>query len=188
MECEGHTERWADLARRNGRIVHSEMQLHLIARPIGPPASEGYDPGPGYSAGTLRRDERAALLEHLRPATATPQQCWFAVWDGWGSLDNQGVQARVEHPARSYLLARGPLEAVLPSVLHEPWDQSPSLWWPEDRAWIVATEVDYAWTYVGGTSELINGIVLDERLEALPARLTDKPFYDSDVLNAALDP
>lgn len=109
------------------------------------------------------------------------------MWEGWGSLDDQGIRERVELPDRSYLLARGSLEAVLPSVLDAPWDQSPSLWWPEDRAWIVATEVDHAWTYVGGTNELTDSIVLDKRLEALPARLNDRPFYDSDVLNAALD-
>lgn len=67
-----------------------------------------------------------------------------------------------------------------------PWDQSPNLWWPEDRSWIVATEVDYAWTYVGGTSRLIERLLTDQRLEALPAKLSDKPFYDSDVLNASL--
>ena len=34
---------------------------------------------------------------------------------------------------------------------------------------------------------VIEGLLDDRRLESLPARLTDKPFYDSDVLNAALD-
>ncbi|MDQ6617805.1 MAG: hypothetical protein M3083_24425 [Actinomycetota bacterium] len=61
------------------------------------------------------------------------------------------------------------------------------MWWPDDRAWRVATEVDYAWTYVGGTSHLVDRLLGDERLEALPARLTDQPFYDSDLLNTALD-
>jgi hypothetical protein len=30
-------------------------------------------------------------------------------------------------------------------------------------------------------------LLADERLEALPAQLSDQPFYDSDLLNAALD-
>ncbi|MEA3218698.1 MAG: hypothetical protein QOJ19_4854, partial [Acidimicrobiia bacterium] len=87
----------------------------------------------------------------------------------------------------SYFLARGSIDEVLPSTLDEPWDQSPNLWWPDDRAWIVATEVDFAWTYVGGSSELIEELLNEARLEALPALLTDKPFFYSDVLNAALD-
>jgi len=36
--------------------------------------------------------------------------------------------------------------------------QSPQWWWPEDRAWFVATEIDYPWTYVGGSYDLINGL------------------------------
>lgn len=64
---------------------------------------------------------------------------------------------------------------------------APNLWWPEDRAWIVVTEIDYAWTYVGGTVRLIEKLLADNELEVLPARLSDKPFYDSDVMNARLD-
>jgi hypothetical protein len=66
-------------------------------------------------------------------------------------------------------------------------DQSPTLWWPDDRAWFVATDIDYPWTYIGGSTELIDEPLADDRLEVLPARLTDKPFHDSDTVNARLD-
>jgi hypothetical protein len=183
----GRTERWAEIAERNGRLVHPEMQLHVITRPIGTGPADGYDPGPGYNSGSLPREERGVLAEHLRRATAASDDCWFCVWDGFGGMDDQGVEERVQLPGRNYFLGRGSVDDALPSVLDEPWDQSANLWWPNDRAWVVATEIDYAWTYVGGTSELIQGLLDDPRLEALPARLTDMPFYDSDVLNAALD-
>jgi hypothetical protein len=62
-------------------------------------------------------------------------------------------------------------------------DQCPSLWWPDDRAWMVATDVDHAWTYVGGSAALIEALLGDDRLEALPARLTDGFFRDSDTVN-----
>jgi len=51
----------------------------------------------------------------------------------------------------------------------------------------VATEIDYAWTYVGGRAGLIEKLLASDTLEVFPAKLTDKPFYDSDVVNAALD-
>jgi len=73
----------------------------------------------------------------------------------------------------------------LPEVFWE--DQSPNLWWPDDRAWFVATDIDYAWTYIGGSTELIDQLLADDRLEVLPARLTEKPFHDSDTVNARLD-
>jgi hypothetical protein len=58
---------------------------------------------------------------------------------------------------------------------------------PDDRAWCVATEADYAWTYAGGTRHLVERLLADDRLEVLPARLTDRPFYGNDLLNATLD-
>ena len=183
---DGTRERWAQIAARNGRLVHPEMQLHMISRPIGVPPLEGDDPYLGYNP-SLAPDQRAALADHLRRATGTPDDCWFCVWEGFGRMDDQGVEERVVLPHRSYFLAHGPLDDVLPSVLDEPWDQSPNLWWPDDRAWIVATEIDFAWTYVGGSTELIEELLEDTTIEALPALLTDKPFLDSDVLNAALD-
>ncbi len=40
--------------------------------------------------------------------------------------------------------------------------QSPQWWWPPDRSWFVATEIDDPCTYVAGPARLI------ERVEALP--------------------
>lgn len=49
----------------------------------------------------------------------------------------------------------------------EGW-QSPQLLWPLDRAWCVATEIDYDSTLVGGSAALIGRILADPRLEAFP--------------------
>jgi hypothetical protein len=183
----GRYERWAEIAERNGRLAHPEMQLHMISRPVGSPSRDGYESGPRYNPGSLPRDQRVVVIEHLRRATSTPDDCWFCVWEGFGGMDHQGMDERVELPARSYLLARGPIVDAVQSVLDAPWDQSPNLWWPCDRAWFVVTEIDYAWTYVGGSHALIEALLHEPRLEALPALLNHKPFYDSDVLNLALD-
>ncbi|MDQ6614323.1 MAG: hypothetical protein M3083_06170 [Actinomycetota bacterium] len=180
--------RWADVARETGRIVHPEMQFHMISRPIGEPPPDGYQPGVGPSWGSLPLPERRALAEVLGPATTTPQRCWFCLWEGFGGVDDPGVAERVRLPRRDYLFYTGALEMALvqPPGL-DGLDQSPNLWWPDDRAWCVATDIDYAWTYVGGTRRLIDSLLEDERFEILPAKLTDRPFYDSDLLNAALD-
>jgi hypothetical protein len=65
-------------------------------------------------------------------------------------------------------------------------DNSPNLWWPDDRAWFVATEIDHAWTYVAGSQQLLARLMADRRLEILTADPSDNPF-GGDVLNAALD-
>jgi len=168
-------QRWADMASRHGKVVHAEMQFHLLGRV----------PGDDPTWGSLPVEERAALVDLLRPYTTTPDRCWLAAWEGSG-VDDGGVDARLELPNRSYLLAGGSVELASASVLPRPMDQSYNLWWPQDRSWLVSTEVDYAWTYVGGTRALVDELLVDGRLEVLEARLTDRPFYDSDVLNAAL--
>ena len=58
---------------------------------------------------------------------------------------------------------------MTPAELAGTWGQCPSLWWPADRAWCVATDVDLPWTYVGGPRGLIDAIAADRRIEALPA-------------------
>jgi hypothetical protein len=184
----GRRRRWTDIAAETGRIVHPEMQFHRIRRPIGQPAPAGYDSGHGPSWGSLPIPECRALVEVLRPATTTPLRCWFCLWDGHGGVDDGGVVERVRLPGRDYLFYAGPVEtASVPPPGLEDWGQSPNLWWPDDRAWCVATDVDYAWTYVGGTHQLIERLLDDDRLEVLPAKLSDRPFYDSDLLNSALD-
>jgi hypothetical protein len=52
-------------------------------------------------------------------------------------------------------------------------NHSPNLWWPDDRAWCVATEIDLAWTYVGGPAALISDVLANPRLEAQPASPDD---------------
>jgi hypothetical protein len=183
---DGQHERWRDIAERNGRTVHPEMQFHLIDTPRGEAPPAGYS-GAGPSCGRLPLETRRALVERLQSITGPQDDVWLCAWEGYGDIDDQDVEARVELPARSYLLARGSLATALESA-QEQWDQSANLWWPDDRAWFVTTEIDYAWTYLGGPAQLIDDVLRDPRIEALPAKTTDKPFYDSDLLNAVPAP
>ncbi len=78
---------------------------------------------------------------------------------------------RVRLPGRDYFLYTGGLDSALAFV--DPEQQTPNLWWPADRAWCLASELDLAWTYIGGSRELIDHIVGDDRIEAWPAEPTD---------------
>jgi hypothetical protein len=57
--------------------------------------------------------------------------------------------------------------------LNGTWGQCPNIWWPADRAWCVASGIDLPWTYVGGPRGLIDAVLADNRIEALPAA----PFH-----------
>lgn len=68
---------------------------------------------------------------------------------------------RFELPARAYYLLEGPVAAV--AELREPgfpvrW-QRPDLFWPDDGAWHVATDVDVWSLYVGGTGRFVTDLV-----------------------------
>jgi hypothetical protein len=179
------------------------------------------------------------MISILRGWTATPDQCWFCLWDGYGHGYGPGdwvpliratkvratkvratkvratkVRAgedppdgqreddlpegdlpedpsawpdtfqdpvpeavrqgpRVHLPDREYLLYTGPVEAAVGAVGPAYATQSANLWWPQDRAWCVASEIDLSWTYVGGPAALIGQLVADQRIEALRASPAD---------------
>jgi hypothetical protein len=84
---------------------------------------------------------------------------------------------RVQLPKRSYLLYQGPAEAALTlPALEGTFGQCPNLWWPADRAWCVASEIDLPWTYIGGPRGLIDAVLADDRIEALPAAPDDRVY------------
>ena len=166
--------RWADVAAAHGRVAHREMQWHAIG---GDPNDTPYD-------GTLPREVQAPLRDVLRSHTATPGRCWFAVWDGFGGSPPWVHQAPwFEIPGRRLHLFTGPIEAVEDPFNEWPFHQSANLWWPDDRAWCVATEIDFCWTYVGGSAECVDAVLACPVLEALESLPDDGITYDADRLN-----
>jgi hypothetical protein len=51
----------------------------------------------------------------------------------------------------------------------------PNLWWPEDRSWCVATEIDLPWSYVGGRAQVASAVLGEPRLEPAPSS-ADEPL------------
>jgi hypothetical protein len=99
-----------------------------------------------------------------------------------GSFSTLGSSPRpdaplIRFPGREYLLWRLPLQAALsppwtpPGWPHEP--QTPSLWWPDDVAWVVATDVDPDSTYVAGSAALVADLLGHPELEAVRASPDD---------------
>jgi hypothetical protein len=82
------------------------------------------------------------------------------------------------------LLLRGTLgDAATASMLPAPWDQSPNLWWPADRAWCVATDIDLASSYIGASEACIQAILNTAMLETWRANLDDRIDGESDTNN-----
>lgn len=178
--------RWAEVADWSGMPLRPDAQFHSIALPPVRPQRQAPWSSQGPCEGGLYLPDAEALAGIVREWTSTPGQCWFCVWDGYGWAgtlctrpgepsvrlpDPATVRAgaRVHLPNRDYLLYAGPAEAVAAAAPLSVAEQTPNLWWPADRAWCVATEIDLPWTYVGGPAGLIERILDDERIEALPA-------------------
>jgi len=81
---------------------------------------------------------------------------------------------RVVTQHRAYFLFTARLDDVS-SFAVGGWDQAPSIWWPDDRAWSVATEVDGYSTYVGGTEAAVGALLDSDRVEAI-AVTSDTPI------------
>ncbi|HSJ51056.1 MAG TPA: hypothetical protein VLA90_07210 [Actinomycetota bacterium] len=66
---------------------------------------------------------------------------------------------------REYLMFTGPISAVETAFLRG-WHQLPNLWWPDDRAWVVATEIYASSTYVAGSRGLLEDLLTSPDLRA----------------------
>jgi hypothetical protein len=98
---------------------------------------------------------------------------------GW-----RGV-GRDQGPGREYFLFRGPVDAV--GTFHFDTDrrsfQSPNIWWPDDRAWCVGTEVDGFTSFIGGSQGVVDAVIGASNLEALPIDPEDRYDIWGDTVN-----
>jgi hypothetical protein len=94
---------------------------------------------------------------------------------------------RLHHPGRDYFLFSGPLQVAM-DLGHCPsrdWfvPQSPSLIWPADNSWCVATEVDFDSTLIAGDNHLIDAVLGAEALDAAPLEPGDYLDSRGDTVN-----
>ena len=179
--------RWAEGARAAGRVAHSAMQWPSV---IGPLPTEhrqshphAWDTEP--EQGSMPPEVVTPLVRLLDRHTTTPDRCWFAVWTGFGALSlSVGDAPTFELPNRQYFLFAGPIRAAQTSLEDTPFRQSPNLWWPEDHAWCVATEIDFMSSYVAGSCDCIEELVAQDDLEASAVEHTDGITWAADTINA----
>ena len=71
--------------------------------------------GPGE--GSLDRDMASSLIRLLERATATPESCWFGIWEGYGGFsDDLRDGPAISIPERRWLLFRAPLGELTTSI------------------------------------------------------------------------
>jgi hypothetical protein len=176
--------RWAEIAAANGKQAHPAMQLPALTANYR--FEENAQPGvfdhPPLE-GSLPRELAERLPGTLSRHTTTPGRCWFAFWYGFGDLPDEARRApSFETPGRVYHLFAGPAQAVADSVCSVRY-QSANLWWPDDRAWCVATEIDLKTTYIGCSRACRDELLAMSELEAMEIDPSTGIAYLSDSLN-----
>jgi hypothetical protein len=199
---------WSDVAKATGRRAHALMQWHAL---VGSSDSLNFTgslwDGDPPVRGDLAPAPFAALCALLAAHTDTPSECFFAIWEGWGWVhggnwlmsatgaeqvpaaftEQERDQARLVLPGREYVLLTGPLSTA--SQIGEPHGlrgfepHSPNLMWPADRAWFVASEIDFDSTLVGGAADLLQAILDAPALEAWSLQPDSSLAYDADKIN-----
>ncbi len=177
---------WAAVAAANGRVIHPLVQFARIAG-LGDDLNEQPSGMQRPFEGDMPHGSTAVLKRALMRHTSTPERCWFCVWHGFGGLSIlEGYDERhhptVRTPAREYLLLSGSLDA-LDLFEGNHYLDGPNIWWPNDRAWCVASEIDLDSTYVGGSRECVEQLLHDDALEVLPATLEDRVDGHADTIN-----
>jgi hypothetical protein len=179
---------WAEIAAVYGALPNPAMQLHALVGDLGVSSHETAVPGVFArvpEVGSLPAEVRALLIGILSANTSTPDTCWFAIWEGWGALkpDIRSAPTFVL-PNRKYHLVTGPIQAAGESAMGVgAHNQSASLWWPADRAWCVATEIDLNTTYIGCDAACSEAILTKLGLEALAIDPNMGIDFRSDPLN-----
>jgi hypothetical protein len=149
------------------------------------PTKPGQEEADAYVADDhLPETEQTRLaLEHLRRFTATPEGCYFCVWEGYGDLNlPPSVLHRpmVTIPHRRYFLLHGSLADLgsWEETLDGVGDFPPAFAWPADHSWCFARDVDPHWAGIGAEQTAIDTLINAPELDVVPAQPTEpQPTY-----------
>lgn len=183
--------RWKEVAAATGAPLVSDQRFISLALAADTGAMRRpWSSGP--VTGALTPEDAEALVAVLADYTTSPDDCWFCLWDGYGweseSQSAPGASALVGAVAdvvplkiwigpkavlagRHYFLYRGAIRNSL--ALFPYGEQTPNLWWPSDRSWCVASDIDLESTYIGGSPALVDRLLSSPPIEAVRCKIGD---------------
>ena len=126
--------------------------------------------------GSLDPVDLGCLVESLGEHTSRSDEIWALMWPGWGGPTQSLWEHRhvIRIGREQYTLLRGGLDQL--EHLVRSCGQSPAYWWPEDRAWVVGTDIDAFATYIACTAAVADRLQSDRRIDAGPASPDDSIY------------
>jgi hypothetical protein len=194
---------WREVSEANGTVAHAAMEWTAITGSY-ELSWGGMQPGVWEQVperGSLPLRVARVVCKILGAFTSTPERCWCAVWEGHGDLiglRSDQTLPRLALTHRPMIVAAGPVSAVPATSFRDPvpgpspaegsWQmveryRSPSLWWPDNRAWCVASDVDLQTTYLGASSGCVDHLIADGRLEVMRVPADQLVTIDADTIN-----
>ncbi len=204
---------WSELARTRGKRIHPEVQLKaLLGDEFRQPPPWGELPDEDSIPKGLRAPLVEILRRFTRTADQCWFCIWegYGAWFGGHDLKtysdtsrsavlarereairraereaaalDQIPKASIMRGMRRCLVFTGSIDAV-PDLTIGGWSHTPNWWWPDDRAWIVVSELDAPSTYVGGSEALEQAILDEPQLEAVPSHPDHRFDWLGDRIN-----
>jgi hypothetical protein len=178
-------------------IVHADIPWEQLVN-FGPPGFPAYarlrflpdptKPGQDEADAIIAEDHPSDIeqarraLEHLRRFTATPEDCYFCVWEGYPIQFPPSVLhgPMVAIPHRRYFLLHGSLTDLTgwAEVLRGVGDFPPAFAWPADHSWCFTRDVDPHWAGIGAHQAAIDTLLNTPELDVVAAQPTKRqPTY-----------
>ncbi|SDS93969.1 hypothetical protein [Actinoplanes derwentensis] len=139
-------------------------RLRYVPDPVSAGQDEADVDVPDDHPDDLSQARRA--LRVLAAFTGTPDDCYFALWDGYHELPPGPLLTDL--PYRHFALFRGPLRAIDEfgdSLPGEP----PAIVWPADQSWCFTSDVDPHWAGIGAGPAAVRALLADSGLDVVPA-------------------
>ncbi|HWC22146.1 MAG TPA: hypothetical protein VG502_07590 [Flexivirga sp.] len=173
---------WWRLVTRGPLCFEAYARLRFIPDPTYPGMSEN-----DFEAPEDLPDEQESLqrvLAALTGHTATPDDLFFAIWEGWPSGVSQLDVPKWSLPNRQFVLLRG-ASADFRTWRAPQWPNAygdelptPAYVWPADHAWCVTEDVDPHFATIAGGAAAIDAVLGIDGLDIVrDDPYVEPPFY-----------
>lgn len=117
-------------------------------------------------------DQARHALHVLGAHTATPDDCLFAVWDGYSDIHLPDGPMLTGLPYRHFALLRGPLRAIdtFAADFGDGFPVAPPAYvWPADQSWCFTSDVDPHFAGIGASPTAVAALLATPGLDVVPA-------------------